>query len=366
MPHTLSHADGVLIPSERQPSGFSTSSRPRLSVIINGIQVAAFQGQTIMKAARAAGILIPHLCHLPGKSDSPRPCLLCLVEVDDNKVRACRTLLTEGMTIQTASSELIRHRHERLQQLARHHYGDCKAPCTLACPAGINVQGYVSLIARGEHVAALRLIRERNPLAGIVCRVCPRFCESRCRRILVDEPISINHLKRFAVEYTRKLDNLVETVGVASGHRVAVIGGGPAGLSCAYFLRKQGHEVTIFEAADKLGGMARLAIPSFKMPNGDVEAEINAIIRLGVKVHTGKRWGHDFCLANLKEQGFDAIFISTGLHRQKALDIPGHELAMDGLDFSAAIEGWRCLALHRQGSGHRRQPDRGGDGPRRP
>ncbi len=118
-------------------------------------------------------------------------------------VRACRTVAVDGVVVQTATSAIVKQRRDRLQQLVSLHYGDCKAPCNLTCPGGINVQGYISHIARGEYGAALGLIREQNPLPGIVCRICPRFCESRCRRILIDEPVAINHLKRFAVEYGR-------------------------------------------------------------------------------------------------------------------------------------------------------------------
>ncbi|MFH2127109.1 MAG: FAD-dependent oxidoreductase, partial [Pseudomonadota bacterium] len=318
---------------DEAPCPGSLTAPPKLTITIDGRPVDASSGQTIMEAARSSGIIIPHLCHLPGKTDSPRPCLLCLVESDGKRVRACRTPVTQGMTVATATPELIRHRYERLQQLARHHYGDCKAPCTLTCPAGINVQGYVTLIARGEHQAALRLIRERNPLPGIVCRVCPRFCESRCRRVLVDEPIAINHLKRFAVEHSRSWGEIREEPREPSGHRIAIIGGGPAGLACAYFLRRKGHAVTLLDAANSLGGLARLAIPSFKLPSHEVTAEIESITSLGVTVRTGQSWGRDFSLADLQAQGYGAIMVATGLSRQKPLEIPGRKNTIDGLDF---------------------------------
>lgn len=314
----------------------TTSSRC-LSLTIDGRPVTAAASATIMEAAALAGIEIPHLCHLPGRDDSRRPCLLCLVEADGQQVRACRTFVQEGMAVETATPALKRHRAERLRLLAEAHYGDCKAPCNLTCPGGINVQGYVHLVAQGEYAAALGLIREKNPLPGIVCRVCPRFCETRCRRVLLDEAIAINHLKRFLVEYAERQNLPAERPGTATGHNVAVIGGGPAGLAAAHTLRKHGHSVTIFEAAGALGGMTRTAIPSYKLPRKALQREIDAIVAMGTHVRAGKAWGRDFTLADLRAQGFRAVFIATGMGRQKRLAVPGGELALDGLAFLARI-----------------------------
>ena len=307
--------------------------REQVSVTINDQQVGVAAGCSILDAARHVGIDIPRLCHQEGKSDSPRPCLMCLVEVDGERKRACRTTVAAGMVIETDTPELIAHRKERLQELAGHHYGDCKAPCTLTCPGGINVQGYINLIAKGEFEAALRLIKERNALPGIVCRVCPRFCETRCRRILLDEALSINHLKRFAVDHANLKGGFTEEVGEPSGHKVAIIGGGPAGLSCAYYLRKQGHEVYIFEADTRLGGLARYGIPNFKMPDYELDREIETIIGMGVQIRTGKEWGRDFNLADLRNDGFEAIFIASGMSQQIPLDVPGKAHIWDGLSF---------------------------------
>ncbi|MGV1099482.1 formate dehydrogenase subunit alpha [Thiovibrio sp. JS02] len=309
-----------------------------ISLTVDGRPVSAPATATIMEAAGLAGIEIPSLCHLPpGREDAKRPCLLCLVEVDGKQRRSCRTQAQAGMVIETVTPALKKHRAERLQQLASVHYGDCKAPCNLTCPGGINVQGYVHLVARGEYAAALGLIREKNSLAGLVCRVCPGFCETRCRRALLDEPIAINHLKRFVVEYAERHGLPPERPGVPTGHNVAIIGGGPAGLSAACVLRRFGHSVTIFEAASELGGMARFAIPSFKLPTKAVRREVENIVAMGVHVRAGKRWGRDFSLADLKEQGFKTIFIAAGMGRQKSLKIPGGEAAMDGLVFLAQV-----------------------------
>jgi formate dehydrogenase major subunit len=258
-------------------------------------------------------------------------------------VRSCRTEAAEGMVVQTATPALDEHRRRQLEQMVSFHYGDCVAPCNLTCPAGINVQGYVSLIARGEHAAALSLIREKNPLPAIVCRVCPRFCESRCRRVLVDEPIAINHLKRFAVEYGLG-GAQTEKPGSPTGLRVAVIGGGPAGLSCACFLRRLGHEVTIFEAREKLGGLTRYALPAFKLPDADIDAEVETIINMGVRVRTGSCWGRDFTLAELLADGFAAVFAAIGLTAQKKIDIPGADHIRDAFQFLQGLRAGQCLA----------------------
>jgi formate dehydrogenase major subunit len=309
------------------------TDRPNEVILtIDGLEVRTRTTATIKEAAAILGIDLPGLCHLPGREEAHEPCRLCTVEADGAPVLACQTRVAAGMTVLTATPAILEQRRQRLTYLASFHYGDCKAPCNLTCPAGINVQGYVNYIAIKEYGAALSLIREQNPLPGIVCRVCPRFCESRCRRVLIDEPIAINHLKRFAVEHGQQ--SAAEVLpGESSGHTVAVVGGGPAGLACAWYLRRFGHAVTIFEARKKLGGMARHGIPAFKLPDAEIDQEIDNILALGVHVRTGKRWGQEFDLAGLKLQGFAAIFLATGLGTQKALQFPGAELALDALAF---------------------------------
>jgi formate dehydrogenase alpha subunit len=308
-----------------------------VSLTINGQQFHLTPDTTLLHAAAQVGLRIPHLCHLPEHRDADRPCLLCMVVVDGKKVRACQTRPAEGMVVETENPELLAHRTQRLSQLAAVHYGDCKAPCTLTCPGSIHVQGYIALIAQGEYHAALRLIREKNPLPGIVCRVCPAFCESRCRRGLVDEGVAINLLKRFAVEYATKNALPPEELAPATGHKVAIIGGGPAGLSAAWFLAQQGQSVTLFEAGPALGGLPRTAMPAFKMPKRDLDRDIETILSLGITVQTNTAWGKDFSLETLREQGFGAIFIAAGLAGRKKLALPGEELALDGLDFLAQV-----------------------------
>ncbi len=308
------------------------------TIIIDGKEIQVSQGITILKAAQQAGIYIPTLCYLPEGEDSRRPCLLCMVEVaGSGRVRACSTEVAPGMQIETRTKELEAFRKERLQALADNHYGDCRAPCNLTCPGGINVQGYVNLVAKGEYEAALRLIKEKNPLPVSVGRVCPRFCETRCRRVLLDEAIAINHLKRFVADYALEHGYRERDIAPATGHKVAIVGGGPAGLSCAYYLRKLGHEVWIFEAAEKLGGLLRYGIPNFKLPDKALDKEIRSILELGIHVKTGKSWGEDFTLQDLRDDGFESIFLATGLSRQKPLEVEGGQLAIDGLKFLRRI-----------------------------
>jgi formate dehydrogenase major subunit len=295
-------------------------------------------GASLFEAAAGAGIDIPRLCHLPGRGKSSHPCLLCTVEVEGKgRARACQTEAVEGMVVLTQTAGLEAYRRERLETMALTHYGDCRAPCSLTCPGGINVQGYVSLVARGEYGAALRLIREKNPLPVAVGRVCPRFCETRCRRALLDEPVAINHLKRFLAEHAAENGFQDEAPALPTGHRVAIIGGGPAGLSAAYYLRKRGHDVTIFEAMEKLGGMLRYGIPRFRLPKRPLEQEIQGIVDMGVRVRIGKRWGRDFTLQDLRDQGYEATFIGIGLWQQRPLEIEGGGLAVEGLELLRRI-----------------------------
>ncbi|MGD8297870.1 MAG: NAD(P)-binding protein, partial [Desulfobacterales bacterium] len=199
-----------------------------------------------------------------------------------------------------------------------------RAPCVATCPAGINVQGYVQLIAQGKYQEAIQLIMERLPLPGVLGRVCPHPCESDCRRAAVDTPIAIRDLKRFAADQV-DLVKLPLPKTEDRPEKIAVVGSGPAGLTVAYYLRLKGFQVTIFEALDKLGGMLRTGIPDYRLPPDTLDKEINHLLRLGVETRTGVRFGTDFTLHNLKEAGYAAVFLGIGAHKSMNLRISGEQ-----------------------------------------
>jgi heterodisulfide reductase subunit A len=206
-----------------------------------------------------------------------------------------------------------------------------QAPCTITCPAGINVQGYVQLIKQGKYKEAVQLIMERLPLPGVLGRVCPHPCEFQCRRAEMDEAIAIRDLKRFAADQV-DLEELPLPEIEERQEKVAVVGSGPAGLTVAYDLRLKGYQVTIFEALPVLGGMLRVGIPDYRLPPEILDREIQNILRLGIETQTGKRLGFDFTLDDLREQGYKATFLGIGAHRSLKLGISGEEDFEDVLD----------------------------------
>ncbi|MGI5936858.1 MAG: NAD(P)-binding protein [Oscillospiraceae bacterium] len=220
------------------------------------------------------------------------------------------------------------------------------APCISLCPAGVEIPGYIALIAEGQYADAIRLIRRDNPFPTVCGYVCEHPCEAKCRRHILDDAINIRGLKRFAADnagYVPPPKKYPET-----GKRVAIIGAGPAGLTAAYYLALMGHTVEVFEKRGQLGGMLRYGIPRYRLPSDKLDNDIRAILDTGIKVHTGMEVGRDVSIDTLRKE-YDAIFISIGAHTDKKLQIPGTK----GPGVIPAIEMLRDLGegVHRDFAG---------------
>jgi NADH-quinone oxidoreductase subunit F len=225
-----------------------------------------------------------------------------------------------GQTAANPVLSTIRHFRHEYEAHIKDHYceaGVCSSmftsKCTNACPASVNVPGFVSLVGEKRFDEALRLHRERNPLASICGRVCFHPCEAKCMRGALDEPVAIRGLKRFMTEQEAK-PQLPEIRANAANakKKIAIIGSGPAGLSCAYFLARLGYAPTIFEKEASPGGMLVQAIPAYRLPREALGLEISMIESMGVKIETGKALGRDFTLADLRNKGYDAAFLGVG------------------------------------------------------
>jgi formate dehydrogenase major subunit len=298
-----------------------------IKLTINGKTVAVPEGTTILEAARSAGFDdIPTLCH----DDRLKPyasCFLCVVEQEGRKnlLPSCATPVYEGMVIHTDSPKVREARKAALELLLSNHYADCIAPCQLKCPSNVDVQGYIALIAAGEHREAVRLIKEDNPFVATCGRVCTRPCEDECRRNIFDDRVSIDFLKRFASDKNESsADTYHSEAGEITGKRVAVVGAGPAGLTCAYYLAERGHAVEVFEAMEKAGGMLRYGIPTYRLPDDVLDAEIEKITELGVKINYNKSLGKDFSLQDLKRD-YDSVFVGIGTQENRPMEIEGED-----------------------------------------
>ena len=205
--------------------------------------------------------------------------------------------------------------------------GNCLAPCQATCPAQINIPAYIRAIGEGRYEDAVSIIKEHNPLPLVCGRVCPHPCEDACRRGLDADPVNINHLKRFAADYEMSSGKRFTPFCLPKNERkVAIVGGGPAGLTAAYYLARLGYAPTIFEAQPKLGGMLRYGIPEYRLPKKTLDWEIQGILDLGVEVKLNTAMGRDFTLGNLTEQGFEAVFLGVGAWGSRRLGVEGEEL----------------------------------------
>ena len=267
--------------------------------------------------------------------------------VDEIKCVGCgaceRVCPKDIMEIKTMSQRLL-----HLNQ-----FDDRIAPCQQTCPAEIDIPKYIAQIKNGDYEGAVNTIRERNPLLLSCGRVCPHPCEDKCRRGIEDEAVSINQMKRFVADYEMNSGRRFPIpCAPSTGKKVAVVGGGPAGLSCAYFLRRLGHDVTIFDAVPMLGGMIRYGIPEYRLPKEVLAWEIQGILDLGIEHKPNVMLGRDFDVESLMKDGYDAVFLGIGAWKDYNLGVEGENLkgCYTGIDFLTNF------ALWQQGDGAEEQP----------
>ncbi len=209
-------------------------------------------------------------------------------------------------------------------------------PCVALCPAGVDVPGYMALVGEGRCADAVRLIRKDNPFPTACAYICEHPCEARCRRNMIDDAINIRGLKRYAVDHAGDVPQ--PACAPPTGKKVAIIGGGPSGLSCAYYLALMGHKVTVYEERAKLGGMLRYGIPSYRFPRHLLDAEIDSILSLGIEAHTNTTVGTDVWVEELQKD-YDCLYIAIGAHQDKKVGIPGE----DSKNVMSAVEMLRSI-----------------------
>jgi len=307
-----------------------------IKLTINGRPANGRQGQTILDIATAGGIYIPTLCS-DKRVDAVGACGVCVVASDKSPrlLRACSTMAVDGMVIETETARAREARDSALALMLSDHTGDCRPPCSQACPANTDCQGYVGLIANGAYREALSLIRDKLPLPGSIGRICPAPCEEACRREMADEAISIAHLKTFAYDTANAIGAYPAPQPKAdTGKHVCIVGGGPGGLTAAYFLRLDGHKVTIYDAMPQMGGMLRYGIPAYRLPREVLDDEISQISALGIDMKNNIRIGDDIALDELCKS-HDAVLLAVGAWSSAPLRCPGEEApgVVGGIDF---------------------------------
>ncbi len=306
-----------------------------IKLTINGREVTGKKGDTILNIAMENGIEIPNLCYNKNLKIYGS-CGLCVVEAEKSPklLRACATVAADGMVIYTHSDRVRQARKIALELLMSDHEGDCKGPCHLHCPAHTDVQAYIKAIALGNDKEAVRIIKERIPLPASVGRVCPHPCEEECRRQYVEQPLSIAYLKAFAADNDiASGDPYKPQVAAPNGKKVAVVGGGPAGLTVAFQLAVKGYAVTVLDMMPEMGGMLRYGIPEYRLPKAVLAKEISFIQELGVELKNNVKVGTDVTLESLRAE-YDAVMIAVGAWKSTGIGCEGDKLegVLGGID----------------------------------
>ena len=306
-----------------------------IKIILNGKECSGLPGQTVLEIAKENNIYIPTLCE-DERVAHYGACGLCLIEGEGlpKLMRACSTIPQDGWKLSTETERVKRARKVALELLMSDHEGDCKGPCSLNCPAGTDCQGYVKAIANGDYHGAVEIIKDKFPLPASIGHICPHPCEDACRRQYVEQPISIAYLKRFAGLKDLEKDTWKPAVKDSTGKKVAIIGGGPAGLTAAYHLKVKGHAVTVFDAMPNMGGMLRYGIPAYRLPKNVLEREVEEIASLGVEMKNNVKLGKDFTLEELRKN-YDAVLVAVGAWKSASVECNGLDTkgVLGGIDF---------------------------------
>jgi len=314
----------------------------KLNIVLNGKVVSGFKGESILQLAKRYGIEIPTLCN-DERLEPYSSCFLCVVEVEGMRglQPACSTKIVEGMKVTTDNEKIRSSRKSALELLVSNHYADCIAPCKLTCPAGVDVQGYIALIDKGKYKEAVGLIKQTNPFPAICGRVCVRPCELACRRNLLEGVgVGIDYLKRYATDKEFESGNIfILSAKLNTGKNISIIGAGPGGLTAAYYLALEGHNIDVYEAQKHPGGMLRYGIPPYRLPNDVIDREVKCITDFGVKIYYEKKLGENLSYQDLKSK-YDALILSIGSQSGSRIgcenDNAGNVLS--GIDFLRNME----------------------------
>ncbi len=313
--------------------GFEPNEKLMIKLTIDNTPVEVEEGTTVLQSAAVLGIEIPAMCYLEGHSCHPS-CMVCMVKDADkgSYFPSCAMPAAEGMNIIASSPDVFDIRRDALELLLSDHVGDCEAPCTLSCPAGMDIPLMNRYIANGEFDKALDIVRNEIALPLILGYICPAPCEKACRRKPIDGAVSICLLKRFTAQDTgRRLQNLMPDVA-KTGKKIAVIGTGPAGLSAAFYLLRAGHDCTLFDKNELAGGAMRYNITEDKLPREMLDAEIECISRMGAIFQLNQPVTPDFFESVIIPR-FDAVILATGNRNNQPVEDFGltvgkdHELA---------------------------------------
>ncbi|HTK08428.1 MAG TPA: FAD-dependent oxidoreductase [Ktedonobacteraceae bacterium] len=309
----------LLVRNDRGHSSFS--------ITVNGNVMQAYEGQTILSVAIDNGIHdIPNLCN-DEKLEPTSACRMCLVHIEgiSRPLPSCNTPAQPGMVVTTDSEELFHIRRTNLEMMLSDHNAYCQPPCQVDCPTHIDIPGYLELIAKGSMKEAARLVKEVLPFPYILGLTCPAPCQKACRRALVDEEIAICRMHGHAAEWSLLDPPIPYLKDPATHKKVAIIGAGPAGLTCAYYLALRGHYCKIFDMQPQPGGMLRYGIPEYRLPKDMLDREIDHVWQLGVDLQCNVKLGRDFTLDDLFAQGFAAIYLAIGAWTSNPLGAPGEE-----------------------------------------